>query len=288
MKNRIVFFVLSGVCMLVAVKGYCKDQLAEKQVVGQCLTVSAGQEQQVLRVAQICDTQLGGFVSIDTSVAIFENAVRQINALAPDMVLIAGDMVDNINDDDEIEAFMRICARLQVPVLLTPGNHDLLEPVTVQGLAYYRSHFGDDFQVARCKGYCIVSINTSLWRSPPSEESSRHDSLLHDALQQAKTAGEPVVILSHAPPFVTSVDEDDEYYNLPIANREKTLRLFEESGVVFWIAGHLHKTLQRNFGQIAILNGESTCANFDGHPRGFRLLTVNSDRSFEWEFFTCE
>ena len=250
---------------------------------------------QVLRVVQLCDTQLGGFVSIEISAAIFEKAVQQINVLAPDMVLIAGDMVDNVHSDEEIATFNRIVAQIKIPVLLTPGNHDLPEPVTVANLQRYRFYFGDDFQVVECKGYCIISVNSPLWRGIPPKEISRHDSLLHrhdsllyDALQKAKRKEQPVVILSHVPPFISFVDEDDEYYNLPKAKRKDILRLFEENGVICWLSGHTHKTSQRNYGQITVLNGESTCANFDGRPRGFRLLTVYPDQSFDWNFISCE
>jgi predicted phosphodiesterase len=58
----------------------------------------------------------------------------------------------------------------------------------------------------------------------------------------------------------------------------------ERNGVFIWLSGHLHKTVNRNCGKIAILNGETTSVNFDRHPYGFRLLTVHPDNSFDWTF----
>ena len=265
-----------------------EDNPTEKRGITPSDTVNTDGRRQILRVAQICDTQLGGFVSLDISAAVFQKAVRKINELAPDMVLFAGDMVNNISSDEEIATFKRICAQLKTPVLLTPGNHDLPEPVTAAGLEQYRSIFGEDFQAVECQGYCIISVNSSLWRSASEEDNSQHDGLLNAALRKAKKEGQPVIILSHVPPYAASIDEDDEYFNLPKAKRKDILRLFEENGVILWLCGHTHKTSQRNYGKITILNGESTSANFDDRPRGFRLLTVNPDQSFDWDFISCE
>jgi predicted phosphodiesterase len=85
-----------------------------------------------------------------------------------------------------------------------------------------------------------------------------------------------------------SLDEADEYYNLPKAKRKEILQLCDENGVVFWLAGHTHKTSQLRYKQITLLNGETTSQNFDGHLPGFRLLTIHPDQSFDWEFISCE
>lgn len=288
MKYHFLSFVLSITLILCVWTGYSKDKPVEEWVASRSFTKDTDSVQQILRVAQLCDTQLGGFVSIEVSAAILEKAVQQINKLEPDMVLVAGDMVDS-RTDEEIATFKRISAQIKAPVLLTPGNHDLLIPVTIAGLQHYRSNFGEDFQVEECKGYCIISVNSVLWKG--TEESSllhRHDSLLYEALQVAKKRGQPVVILTHLPPFISSADEDDEYFNLPKEKRKDILRLFDENGVILYLAGHTHKTSQRTYRQLTILNGESTCANFDGRPRGFRLLTIYPDRSFDWDFISCE
>ena len=243
----------------------------------------------VLRVAQLCDPQLGFEIDkLDGDIVRLEKAVQKINELVPDMVVITGDLVNDPNDDEVVATFQKIIAQIKPSVLLTPGNHDLPDPVTTEGLQRYRSRFGEDFKVIECKGRCFISANSILWRGTPSEASVRHDRLLRDALQKAKEEGKPVVMLTHVPPFVLSVDEADGYYNLPKATREDILRLCNENGVILWLAGHTHKTAQRSHEQITLLNGETTSRNFDGHPAGFRLLTIHSDQSFDWDFISCE
>jgi len=271
--NRFLLFVVSSVLVFV--------QIAKSDDVSQ--------EFPVLRVAQLCDPQLGfGINELDGDTTRLEKAVQKINELTPDMVVIAGDLVNDSNNDEVVAAFRKIIAQIQPPVLLTPGNHDLPEPVTTTGLKRYRSRFGEDFKVVECQGRCLISANSIFWRGTSSEESVRHDRLLRDALKKAKEKGQPVVMLTHIPPFVTSVEEADEYYNLPKATRADILRLCNENGVILWLAGHTHQTARRSHERITLLNGETTSRNFDGHQAGFRLLTIHSDLSFDWDFISCE
>ena len=243
----------------------------------------------VLRIAHLCDPQLGFETGgYDDDVARLKKAVLQINELAPDMVVIAGDFVNDANDDEAIATFQQTIAQIKAPVLLTPGNHDLPDPVTDAGLQRYHSRFGADFRVIVCKGRCIISANSQMWREAPPEASLEHERLLREALQKAKKKRQPVIILTHIPPFVVSMDEDDAYFNLPKAKKEGILRQMNENGVIFWLAGHTHTTLQRSYDRITILNGETTSRNLDDHSLGFRLLTIYPDQSFDWEFISCE
>jgi Icc-related predicted phosphoesterase len=236
-----------------------------------------------LTVAHLCDPQLG-FGGFSADSARFEQEISQVNELSPDVVVIAGDMVNQITNELQVAAVLKLIAKIKPPVILTPGNHDLPDPVTVEGLARYRSVFGADFSTMECKGRLIVSANSQLWRQAPQEERDQQEQKLRNALQQAKEKGQPVIMLTHVPPFLKSVEEKDEYFNLPSALRRDVLRLCEDSGVLIWLAGHTHKTAQRTSGKITILNGETTSRNFDKHPFGFRLLTLHADSHFDWEF----
>ena len=253
--------------------------------------LNAQEELPVFQIAHLCDPQLGFGVNgngYEDDLARLKKAVLRVNELMPDMVVVAGDMVNDVNNDEAAAAFQEAMALLKMPVVPTPGNHDLPDPVTADGLQRYRSRYGEDFRVIECKGRCLVSANSQLWREAPGEEIVRHERLLRDALQKAKTKKQPVIMLTHVPPFVATVDEADEYFNLPQAKREEILRLCDEHGVFLWLAGHTHKTARRSYQRITLLNGETTSRNFDGHPPGFRLLTIHSDQSFDWDFISCE
>ncbi|MDR1479999.1 MAG: metallophosphoesterase [Planctomycetaceae bacterium] len=269
-----------------------------------------------LVVVHLCDPQLGmgGF---DADLARFEQAVRQVNQLSPDVVVIAGDMVNDIKSEREVVAIKGQIAKLKPPVLLTAGNHDLPDPVTAEGLERYRRIFGNDFNTLECKGWVLISANSQLWRKAPAGEVERHEKLLSESLQKARRGnvysscfeipeadasvasrsdcsrakptahtdiGIPIILITHIPPFVSSADEKDDYHNIPKIKRGELLEKFEQSGVIIWLSGHLHKTLKRKHGKITILNGETTSKNFDKRPYGFRLLTIQPDKQFDWTF----
>ncbi|GHT47107.1 hypothetical protein FACS189454_09210 [Planctomycetales bacterium] len=243
-----------------------------------------------ITLAQLCDPQLGfGKDGFDADVARLKQEIEMVNELQPDVVLFAGDMVNDIADEKAVKTFLKLIAEIKPPVMLTAGNHDLHDPVTDEGLKRYRDYFGQDFSTRECKGYLIISANSQLWwRAAPQEEQDRHEKLLRDALQSAKKKEQPVILLTHIPPFVKSIDEEDEYFNLPKPKRTELLQLCESSGVLLWLAGHTHLTAKRNYNDIAILNGETTSQNFDKRPFGFRLLTIypdnKPDNKFDWEF----
>jgi 3',5'-cyclic AMP phosphodiesterase CpdA len=249
------------------------------------LLLAACENRTTLTVAHLCDPQLGmGKDGFAADSARFEQEIRQVNELSPDVVIIAGDMVNNIQDEYAVSTMVRLIAKIQPPVILTPGNHDLPDPVTAEGLARYRAVFGNDFHYTECKGWAIVSANSQLWREAPEEEKEVHRQKLLRTLQQAKKKKQPVILLTHVPPFVVSADEKEEYFNLPFSVRKELLDMAADHGVVVWLAGHTHKTAQRTYADFSLLNGETTSVNFDNHPAGFRLLTVYPDLHFDWDF----
>lgn len=245
-------------------------------------------ENQPLTMVQLCDPQLGfGKDGFEADLERLNRAIVKINQLNPDLVLVAGDFVNHQKDSTN-SVFKEAISKVTVPIMLTPGNHDMPEPVTAEGLKQYRTFFGDDFQTLILKGRMIISANSLLWRDAPKEETEIQNKKIYAAMQKAKKNEMPIVMLTHVPPFNKTLDEPDEYFNLPLSCREDILKLFNKHGVIIWLAGHTHKTSKNHYGNIAILNGEGTSKNFDNRPHGFRLITLLSDKTFTWEFVDLE
>jgi len=251
----------------------------------------------ILRIVQWCDPQLG--FQIDYQIEFQDNyqnglaqqrrAVELINEIAPDALLIAGDMVHFPDNDNYINAFLDIVAQVDksIPILFTPGNHDVCTPVTAESLQRYRSFFGDDLQTMERKGYSIISANSILLfgleggvpEGVPEEERSLHTSRVKDALQNAKSKNQPIIAMTHYPPYRV-----EKHYDI----RE----LFVENGSFVWLSGHWHIPWRYTYyhpgGVMEVLVGESTGANSDDFPLGFRLLTIYPDHSFDWDFIPLD
>jgi predicted MPP superfamily phosphohydrolase len=74
---------------------------------------------------QITDTHVGYTAGDDTSLERLEFFVREANFLNPELVVVTGDLCENMNEGhDWPEQFLGAVAELRVPVYVIPGNHD--------------------------------------------------------------------------------------------------------------------------------------------------------------------
>jgi len=93
-----------------------------------------------------------------------------------------------------------------------------------------------------------------------------------------------VILCSHIPPFVGDAEEPDGHANYPLKGRARRLECYLKTGARYYLAGHTHRMSARGFKDLMILNAETTCLNFDGRPRGFRLLEIETKDEYTWKF----
>jgi 3',5'-cyclic AMP phosphodiesterase CpdA len=240
----------------------------------------------IFKFAQMCDTQLG-MGGYEHDVRNFERAVEKLNAMQPDFVVICGDLV-NKADNRSFADFNRIKSGFKIPCYCAAGNHDVENEPTAESLARYRAKVGKDYYAVEHKGFTFVIANTQLWKAPLAGESEKHDAWFRTTLIAAKAKASPVVVVVHYPLFLEKPDEEEAYFNLPIAKRRELLELFETSGVVAVLAGHTHKLLVNDYNGIQMVNGETTSKNFDKRPMGFRMWSVDRGGAMIHEFVSLE
>ncbi len=102
-----------------------------------------GKKQEPFSFVQLCDTQLG-FGGYEHDIKTFKSAVKQINTLNPDFVVICGDLVDNRNDSS-FSDFNEIIADFKIPCYAAPGNHDVGNKPNDTTLNYYRKTIDKDY-----------------------------------------------------------------------------------------------------------------------------------------------
>lgn len=230
---------------------------------------------------QMCDTQLG-MGGYEHDVKTFELAVEQINTMAPDFVLICGDLVSKANEKSFAD-FNRIKSGFTIPCHCAAGNHDVGNKPTVESLQKYRKEIGKDYFALEHKGYTFVIANTQLWKAPVKGESEKHDAWFQSALKSAHAKGSPIVVVTHYPLFVKAPDEKESYFNIGPVKRKELLDLFKSTGVVAMLAGHTHKLVVNDYEGIQMVNGETTSKNFDKRPLGFRKWTANPEGKLSHE-----
>ena len=118
-----------------------------------------------LRIAQISDIHCG---ELTFDVHLLESAIKRINAMRPDVVVIAGDMTAS-GYEWEFEDAARWLDEIEPPKVIIPGNHDSRNV----GYVHFEQYFGQRFSLFRkefeglraeclqATGVTIVAVDSS-------------------------------------------------------------------------------------------------------------------------------
>lgn len=240
-----------------------------------------------VRIAHCGDPQFGfgphGKNAYKTDLARFERMIDVLNDLRPDLVFLSGDQTHN--PTDLTRDWPRLLKRFKVPLLATPGNHDLGYNILGSHLARYRSVFGYDYKSMKVGQWRFICGNTLYWRKTEERaEKERYEAWLKSELASAKAAGEPVILGGHIPPFFAGENEKTSLSNCPKSIRAARLKMYVDGGARFFLSGHTHCLLVRAYKGMTILTSETTSRNFDGLPFGFRMLTLHPNGEYGWNF----
>ncbi len=232
-------------------------------------------KQEHFSFVQLCDTQLG-FGGYEHDLKSLKMAVKQINTLNPDFVVICGDLVNDRNDSSFTD-FKKIMGEFNMPYYPAPGNHDVGNVPNDTTLSYYRKTIGEDYYKFQNKGYSFIVVNTQLWKVNLENESEKHDNWFKETLKDESINDNPLFVIGHYPLFVEKLEEVETYYNLPLIKRKEVLNLFKQNNVAAYLTGHTHKRVINNYDSIQLVSGETISKNFDENPLGFRIWKVSLD-----------
>jgi len=224
---------------------------------------------------QLCDPQLG-HNDYEQDKTHFRQAVEQINALRPDLVIICGDLVNDAKDENAWKDFLAIESALKMPCYCVPGNHDIGNECSPELRAAFQKRFGKDYQSIELHGYTFVLTNTQLWKQNTPGLSGEQDRWLAATLQAAAAKNSPVFIAGHIPPFTETPGEEEHYFDLPPEPRMKLLAWAKQYGVKAFLMGHVHRNCLADCEGISLVASASTCKN-NGAPLGFRLWKITAD-----------
>lgn len=213
---------------------------------------------------------MGGY---EHDIETFKQAVKQINELDPDFVILCGDLVNNANDSTYAD-FMSIMKGFKVPCYLAPGNHDVGNVPNNETLSYYRKTIGEDYYNFQNKKHSFIVTNTQLWKAQVDHESEKHDKWFENTLKSECNKQHPTFVIGHFPLYTESPEEKEHYFNLPLTKRKRILELLKKYNVTAYLSGHSHKFITHNYEGIQLVSGETTSKNFDDRPMGFRLWHV--------------
>jgi Icc protein len=241
-----------------------------------------------LRLLQITDThlfedasaELYGLRTADSFEAVLEAAMAESSGRV-DAILATGDIAED-GRRRTYERFRDRLARLDVPVLCLPGNHEdpevMAEVLSSPPLQYCGS--------LRLGGWRIVMLDSHVPHQPGGrlgdDELGRLDRELRDP------AGEHVLVCLHHQPIPMGSAWLDA---VGLGNTGDLLPRLVAHGRVRAVAwGHVHQASDRVHAGIRMLSTPSTCAQFapgtdqcvmDLEPPGYRWLELGPDGTID-------
>ncbi len=174
-----------------------------------------------------------------------ETCVAQLNALKPDLVIATGDLV-NTGAREEYAMLRALLTPLEVPLYLTPGNHDDRALIREFFPAHTYLHTDNERfnHVIGAQGLRIIMLDSQI---PGSDEGNVGEAqLAWLEAELASAPGQPSMIALHHPPFATGVRFIDNHF---CADGPQLGRLVSRyPNVLRVVCGHLHRSIQVNFG----------------------------------------
>ncbi len=215
----------------------------------------------------------------------FEIAIGIANSLRPEFVVMGGDMIDDLTDEDQYEAVRSIAARLDkdIPMMWVPGNHDVAFDTvapTAHSIDKYRELFGRDYYSFDVSGTRFVVLNTVVLDHPEHVASELEDQLefVGHQLRHAQASGLRSVLFGHHPLFTSDPDEADTYWNIPGERRRGLLDLIHSHGVSAMFAGHWHRNAYASDGAFEMVTSGPVGYPLGVDPSGYRVVRVGSDK----------
>jgi len=235
---------------------------------------------------QITDPQFGMFesnASFEKETILYEKAIKEINNLNPDFVVITGDFVHDQNSDKQINEFKRITAKVNsgIPVYYVPGNHDIGQIPNKESLKEYKKNYGSDRFSFKHKGSNIIGFNTGYIKAKQKQPEQKQFKWLNKKLKKDATH---TILFCHYPFFNKNIDEPEAYSNLGIEYRKKYLSFFKEHSVDAIFTGHHHNNAINSYGNIKLVTTSSAGKPLGDAPSGMRIIKVFTDK-IEHEYF---
>jgi Icc protein len=181
------------------------------------------------------------FGKLDTA-GYLERAVEHLNALAPDVVLITGDLT-NDGDDQVYAAFADVVSGLHAPFFVLTGNHDDRELMRQRfGVGYLPDSGPLAYAIDR---FAVRLIALDTW--VPGEPWGRlgSDQLTWLDVRLGEMPERATVVALHHPPFRTGIGHMD---GSMLRDADALAAVIRRHGQVERVVcGHVHRAIQCRF-----------------------------------------
>lgn len=211
---------------------------------------------------------------------VFQQAMRQLRWLQPDLIISVGDLIEGYSDDraqitGQWDAVERSVSLAGVPFIYTRGNHDVDNAVTEEA---WRTRRGAPYYAFTYKGALFVVLDTEDPATPMSEKTAKQFYWMVDLMKQDQEKAEKLIVdhLSHGPS--AHGDSEEGFMKLEVANfSDKQLAFVRDTLAKHpnptWTFVIMHKPAWKMaspaFAKIQAMLGNRNYTVFAGHTHYF-------------------
>lgn len=177
--------------------------------------------------------------------ASLERCIAQLNALKPDAVIATGDLV-HTGMREEYGMLRELLAPLQPPLFLMPGNHDSRALMQEFFPSHDYLHTPNERlnHVVELNGLRLYMLDSLIAGSDEGNVGEAQLTWLEAHL--AVAPDQPSMIALHHPPFATGLRYIDDHFCADGPALGRLVARFPS--VLRVMSGHLHRSIQVNFG----------------------------------------
>jgi 3',5'-cyclic AMP phosphodiesterase CpdA len=218
-----------------------------------------------------------------------------VNALAPDVIAVSGDLTQRARTAEFIEA-RDFLARLSAPQIVVPGNHDVplynLVDRLLCPLAKFRRHIEPSLSPRYVdQELAVLGVNTARSLVVKNGRINHAQvARLRDTLCTLRDDVVKVVVTHHPFDVAPQVRADQR-----VGRAAMAMSMFAQCGVDVLLAGHLHATRSAGSGEryafagyeaLVVSAGTATSTRGRGEANAFNLLRLDKQRvevqRFDW------
>ena len=219
--------------------------------------------------------------------------MEHINRLKPSFAIVCGDLTHAVPNAPKYVEQVRDCkeivSRVDPEILLVClcGNHDLGNRPNPGSIALYESNFGPHYYSFWIKGIFCICLNSTLIFDP--QDAQEHYSAQEKwlDLELSKCPSTHTLIFTHHPWFLSSADESDSYFSIPLERRIPYLEKFKRAGCTACFAGHYHRNSLGRYQGMEMITTSAVGKPLGLDPSGFRIVKVYADK-IEHEYYSLD
>lgn len=266
--------------------------IASVLAVTSCSTAEVYSQDRNISFIQISDPQIGFFddnKSYTQDSLNLEIAVKHVNRLRPDFVVVTGDMVNSGTSKKQLACFMQVIKKISpdIPVWYVPGNHDIGANAKEERISSYIDTYGYDRFAFKMNDINFIGINSCIIKDGSASQQKDQLKWMKRVMKQDKGGHAATYIFCHHPFFVNSFEEKLSYSNQEKEDRDLYWILFEENNVSAVISGHRHDDATSSHKGITMITCGPVGKPLGNGQSGVGIYTI-SGKDFNYQFVTLE